>query len=322
MKAIYIQQHGPIESLKVTDVARPALRQGEILIAVEFAGVNPSDLISARGGFPGSLLPRILGRDFSGRVVEGPADLVGATVWGTGGELGITRDGTHAEYLAIPSSAATRLPNGLSAEAAAVAGLPFVTAYSALIKAGQLESGEWVIVSGAAGAVGQAAVQLAKAHGARVIALLRNASEEGMLRTDGVDAVALSDNEDLADVVMKVTSGKGASLALNGVGASIMDSLLASLAVNGRVVIYSSAGGNDFNLSFASLYRRQISLYGVETQLLDSSQCAEILKQLTPLFEGGFLKPAVIAERFPLDCGPDAYKRLASGIPGKAVLMM
>jgi NADPH2:quinone reductase len=319
MTAIYIQQHGPIESLKATEVAKPSLQSDEVLVAVEAAGINPSDLISARGGFTGSVLPRILGRDFAGRVVEGPADLIGAEVWGTGGDLGITRNGTHAEYLVIPRAAATRRPTSLSAEAAAVAGLPYVTAYSALIPAGQVQRGQWVIVSGAAGAVGQAAVQLAKANGARVIALLRDASEEGIAQAGKVDAIALSDSNNLAQVAQDVTGGKGVDLALNGVGAAVMDTLLGSLAVNGRLVIYSSAGGNEFNLNLGSLYRRQISMVGVNTQLLDILQCAAILK---PLFDNGFLKPSAIAERFALESAPDAYQRVASGKPGKVVLVM
>jgi NADPH2:quinone reductase len=322
MKAMYIQQHGPIEDLKITEVAKPALHEDEVLVAVGSAGINPSDLVSARGGFPGSVLPRILGRDFSGRVVEGPEDLIGAEVWGTGGDLGITRDGTHAEYLAIPRSTIARRPTSLSPEGAAVAGLPFVTAYSALISAGRLQRDEWVVVSGAAGAVGQAAVQLTKANGARVIALVRNASEEEVLKAQSVDAIALSDNNNLEEVVMEITKGEGANLALNGVGASIMDSLLGSLAVNGRLVFYSTAGGNDFSVSLGSLYRKQISMIGVYTQLLNSSKCAEILNRLMPLFEDGSLKPPNVAERFSLERAPDAYKRVASGIPGKAVLVM
>jgi NADPH2:quinone reductase len=322
MKAIYIQQHGPIEKLKATEVDKPSLQPDEVLVAVEASGINPSDLVSARGGFTGSVLPRILGRDFAGQVVEGPADLIGAEVWGTGGDLGITRNGAHAEYLAIPRAAAARRPTSLSAEAAAVAGLPFVTAYSALIPAGQLQRGQWVIVTGAAGAVGQAAVQLAKANGARVIALLRDASEQGIAQAGMVDAIALSDNNNLAQVVQDVTGGKGADLALNGVGATVMDTLLGSLAVNGRLVIYSSAGGNEFSLNLGSFYHRQVSMVGVNTQLLDAMQCAAILNQLTPLFEAGSLKPSAIAQRFALQSAPEAYKRVASGKPGKVVLIM
>src|SRR4029077_124566 len=110
MKAIYIQQHGPIEGLRVTDRPEPRVNPGEVLVQVEAAGINPSDIASAEGRFPGAVLPRIIGRDFAGRIVKGPDEFVGAEVWGTGGDLGITRDGTHAEYIAIPEEVVTRRP--------------------------------------------------------------------------------------------------------------------------------------------------------------------------------------------------------------------
>ena len=321
MKAMYIQQYGPIEDLRVSEREKPSLKPGEVLVSVEAAGINPSDLLSARGSFPNAILPRILGRDFAGRVVEGPSDLVGAEVWGTGGDLGITRDGTHAEYLAVSATAVARRPESLATEAAAVAGVPFVTAHAAVITAGQLNKNEWIIVSGAAGAVGQAAIQLAKAAGARVIALIRNQEDK---LPDGceVDVIAESEKGNLEQVVREATNGAGANLALNGVGASIMDPLLQSLSRNGRMVVYSSAGGNEFNLNLGILYRQQISIRGVNTQLYDASHCAQILTGLAPLIKFGALKPSKIAERFSLDEAPQAYRRIASGVSGKLVLIV
>jgi len=196
-----------------------------------------------------------------------------------------------------------------------------VTAHAAVITAGQLNKGEWIIVSGAAGAVGQAAIQLAKAAGARVIALIRNEADKW---SDGceVDAIAESEKGNLEQVVREVTKGAGANLALNGVGASIMESLLQSLSRDGRMVVYSSAGGNEFNLNLGILYRQQILIRGVNTQLYDASQCAQILTNLAPLIESGALKPSKIAERFSLDEAPQAYKRIAAGISGKLVLVV
>src|SRR5580658_6316761 len=85
MKAIYIKQHGAVEDLKVGDVPVPSIRPGEVLVKVAAAGINPSDLASVRGKFADSVLPRIVGRDFAGKIVEGPAELLGTEVWGTGG---------------------------------------------------------------------------------------------------------------------------------------------------------------------------------------------------------------------------------------------
>src|SRR5690606_28708669 len=112
--------------------------------------------------------------DFAGRVVEGPAEWVGADVWGSGGDLGIARDGTHAEQIVLPAEGVARRPANLTAEEAAAAGVPFTTAWHALVAVGKLAEGEWVIVSGAAGAVGSAAIDIALARDARVIALVRD----------------------------------------------------------------------------------------------------------------------------------------------------
>ena len=244
MKAIYIDRHGAIGDVKAIDVPTPSIEDGGVLVKIESSGINPSDIASIEGKFPGSVLPRIVGRDFAGRVVGGPPSSLGTDVWGTGGDLGVSRNGTHADYVALPESAVALRPKNLSVEHAASAGVPFVTAFSALRK-GAVKSGEWVIVSGAAGAVGQAAIQLAHSRGAHVIALVRDEtqSKDPLLR--GVEAIACSDHGDLAVVVRKATGGNGAHVALNGVGGSIFEPLLGALAAGGRQVVYSVAGGRE-----------------------------------------------------------------------------
>src|SRR5277367_5399491 len=116
MKAIYIEHHGAIEDLKVSEVPVPSIGSGDVLVKIEASGINPSDLGSVLGRFPTAMLPRIVGRDFAGKVVEGPGDVIGAEVWGSGGDLGILRDGTHAEYVVLPRQAVARCQKNLSME--------------------------------------------------------------------------------------------------------------------------------------------------------------------------------------------------------------
>jgi NADPH2:quinone reductase len=321
MKAIYIKQHGATEDLKVSDVPVPSIGPGEVLVKVAAAGINPSDLASVRGKFADSVLPRIVGRDFAGKIVEGPAELIGTEVWGTGGDLGVSLNGTNAEYLAIPLEAVARRPKNLSAEEAAAVGVPFVTAFSALISLGQLKEGEWVIVSGAAGSVGQAAIQIAHAKGARIVALIKNATERRISEPGAVQAIAQSDLGNLDSVVREATNGKGASLALNGVGGSIFAHLLQALAVGGRQVVYSAAGGQESALNILSFYKNQFALFGLDTQKFGVTKCAGILNEIAPMFESGAIKPPVIAERYPLSEAAQAYARVASGKVGKVVLI-
>jgi NADPH:quinone reductase len=127
MKALLIDRHGPHTDLQLRDVSAPPRQPGEVRVAVQAAAVNPSDVGSAEGRFAYARLPRILGRDFAGRVVEGPAEWLGAEVWGTGGDLDITRHGTHAEQVVLPVEGVARRPANLSVEEAAAVGVPFTT---------------------------------------------------------------------------------------------------------------------------------------------------------------------------------------------------
>jgi NADPH:quinone reductase-like Zn-dependent oxidoreductase len=324
MKAVYIQKHGPIADLKISEVPVPAPGPADVLVKVAVSGINPSDIASVEGRFPNGVLPRIVGRDFAGTVVQGAKELVGAQVWGSGGDLGITRDGTHAEYIALPAEAVVPRPKNFSleeAEAAAV-GVPFIAAFSALVRLGRVKADEWVIVSGAAGAVGQAALQIARAKGAHVVALVRDASERERLKSTAVEAIAQSDKADLEAVVRQATRGKGADLALNGVGSSIFASLAAALGLGGRHILYSVVGGREVTLDILSFYRSQFSLLGLDTQKLNATDCAGVLKELVPMFESGALKPPVIAQRYPLSDAAAAYNRVAAAKTGKVVLVM
>ena len=322
MKAVYIEKHGNVSELRVSDIPVPAINPGEVLVKVEASGINPSDVASVQGRFPNAILPRVVGRDFAGKVVDGPPNVVGAEVWGTGGDLGITRNGTHADYLVIPLQAVARRPKNLSPEEAAVVGVPFVAAYSALFRLGHLKEGEWVIISGAAGAVGQAAIQLAHTKGARIVALVKDASKSTVSKSRSVQAVAQSDQGNLEAVVREATNGKGADLALNGVGAGVFSALLSALAVNGRQVVYSAAGGREFALDILSFYRQQFALFGLDTQKLDATKCAEILNEIAPLFESGALQPATVGERYKLSEAAQAYQRVVEGQGGKVVLVL
>jgi NADPH:quinone reductase len=322
MRAIQIKEHGPIDGLIVSDVAMPSFGPDDVLIKVEASAINPSDIGSVLGKFPNSVLPRIVGRDFAGEVVDGPHDLIGAKVWGSGGDLGISRDGTHAQFVGLPKSAVSLRPKNLSPEEAAAVGVPFVTAYTALFSLGQLKQGESVIVSGAAGSVGQAATKLANAAGAQIIALVRDSTDNWVSKSEGVRGVAQSDQDDLDKVLRGLTGGKGANLALNGVGSSVFKPLQEALALAGRQVIYSIAGGQEITLDLLYFYKNELSLLGLDTAKFDATETAAILDKIRPFFESGKLAPPTLGERYPLSAGPEAYARAASGKAGKVILTM
>ena len=322
MKALRIDRYATLDELAAGEVSESPPADGEVRIEIEAAGVNPSDVGIALGRFPTVTLPRVLGRDFAGRVVDGPAELVGAAVWGSGGgELGITRDGAHAEYLTLPAGAVARRPAHLSADGAAAMGVPFVTAWSALVDLAAIRSGEWVLVAGATGAVGTAAVQLARALGARVVALVRDGSDTGALEGLGVAAIARLESDDVPEVVRTATGGAMANVALNGVGATAFAPLMASLAHGGRMVVYSIAAGREVALDLFPFYRGAHALLGLDSAKLELADVARILGDLAPLVETGAIEPPRIAERYPLSRAREAYEAVAAGAGGKVVIV-
>src|SRR3954471_11767357 len=113
MRAVVIHKFGEPKDLRVEEVPTPVPGDGEVLVEVRAAAINPSDVKNVSGAMHGTTLPRVPGRDFAGVVVRGPGDTVGREVWGTGGDLGFTRDGSHAQFMVLPLQALTRKPQRL-----------------------------------------------------------------------------------------------------------------------------------------------------------------------------------------------------------------
>src|SRR3977135_1292432 len=189
----------------------------EVLVEVKAAAVNPSDVKAATGLMPYAVFPRTPGRDYAGVVIDGPADFIGREVFGSSGDLGIRRDGSHATHLAVEREAVVEKPKSLSWEEAAGIGVPFVTAMEGFRRAGIPKPGETVLVMGVNGKVGQAAVQIASWHGARLIGVVRkNEPYEGHAnsKVEAIDSPATAS----AARVRELTDGKGADIVFNTVG--------------------------------------------------------------------------------------------------------
>jgi NADPH:quinone reductase len=149
-KAPDIQELAP----ELTEQPQPPGIAGFATVQVMAAAINPSDAKAALGLMPQAVWPRTPGRDFAGVVVEGPAEWLGRQVYGSGGDLGITRDGSHARYLQLPVAALRASPRNISMDEAGAVGVPFVTAYEGFRRAGMPRPGQTVLVLGANGKVG------------------------------------------------------------------------------------------------------------------------------------------------------------------------
>src|SRR5271156_2555145 len=149
MRALRIHRFGDLSNLKLEELPVPGPAPTEVRILVRAASINPSDVRNVEGKMEGTTLPRIPGRDFSGIVVEGPADLLDKEIWGTGGDIGYIRDGSHAEFITIPIAAVAPKPLNLTFEQAACVGVNFITAYQGLVRCAQIQAGETLLVTGA-----------------------------------------------------------------------------------------------------------------------------------------------------------------------------
>ena len=208
MKSLRFTEFGPPSVLRIEEVAIPKPGVGEALVQVKAAAINPSDIGDVAGRFKRTTLPRTPGRDFAGIVVKGKHP-EGAEVWGSSPDLGIVRDGSHAEYVVVPAETLSLKPKSLSMAQAAAIGIPYITAWASVVNAAQIQPGETILIVGAAGAVGQAATQIANWKQARVIG--------ADMRSDpipGTESVINTKTEDLRERVLRTDGGKRSGCCL------------------------------------------------------------------------------------------------------------
>lgn len=313
---------GDAASLKVdlVSVAPPAVGADEALVRVQAAGVNPSDVKAAIGLMPQAVWPRTPGRDYAGVVVQGPPEWIGKAVWGSGGDLGITRDGSHAGWLRLPVAALREKPQPLSFEQAGSVGVPFVTAVEGFRRSGMPQAGQVVVVMGANGKVGQAAVQIAAQAGAIVIAVQRGAGPYAGFAAAPVHVVDAR-SEDVAARIRELSSGRGADIVFNTVGSPYFDAANRAMA-KGATQIFIATVERPVPFDIFAFYRGMHTYVGIDTLALDCVATAERIDSLHAGFEAGTLQPFAVAEAgwHPLAEALGVYREVLAGAPERRVL--
>jgi NADPH:quinone reductase len=310
-----------VASLAPVIERRPLARtENQVLIEVKAAAVNPSDVKAATGLMPYAVFPRTPGRDYAGIVIDGPAGTIGREVFGSSGDLGIRRDGTHATHLAVEADAAVEKPKGISWEEAAGIGVPFVTAIEGFRRAGTPKSGETVLVFGVNGKVGQAAVQIASWNGARVIGAVRKNEGYAGHANSPVEVIDASAT-DVAARVRELTDGKGADIVFNTVGDPYFQAAHKSLAIRGRQILIAAIDPvAQFNI--LEFYRGQHTYVGIDTLGLSSIATGAVLRELGPGFASGHLKPFPIKPNaiYPLEEAKAAFLAVAGSVRDRIIL--
>lgn len=319
MRALRFETFGDPTVLHIEDLPDPKATEQDAVIRVEAASVNPSDVKNVVGLMDWTVLPRTPGRDFAGVVVDGPPEWEGARVWGTGGDVGFNRDGSHAEFITVPVEALARQPEKLTFDEAATVGVNFVTAWYGAVETAQLTAGETIAIFGISGGVGGAVAQIAHALGARVIGVGRRKPEPETPAANAIDEFVTL-GPDVASEVRRLTDGKGVEIVYDAVGGVTTNAALASLAHRGRLVVISATGSPEVTIDIKALYRNETRIFGVDTGKIGVTDSARLLQKMLPHFESGEFRPLPIAARYPLDQSAAAYEAVAGRIAGRVVI--
>jgi NADPH2:quinone reductase len=328
MRAIIVDEFGPPERLRVGEMPLPRPGPGEVLVEVHMAPVNYVDLLVVGGTYQSlPARPFIPGKGPAGVVTSlGPgvtAPRVGERV------LAMAEEGGYAELVALRADQCYRLPPRMSFVEAASLSLVYDTAWFALRERARLTPGETVLVLGASGGVGRAAVQLARAMGARVLAGVLRQEKAAMARAAGADAVIDLSRERLRDTlreqVWAATEGRGADVILDPLGGDAFDAALRALAWCGRLVVIGFAAGRIPTVKTNYLLLKNISASGLQVsdyRKRRPAQMAACYAEIFDLYEKALIRPAP-ATVFPLDQAGEALAAVRDRrLAGRAVLRL
>ena len=309
---------GAADALHAVELPRPVPGEGEILVRVLAAGVNRPDIVQREGNYappPGA--PETLGLEIAGEVVQGagrwkPGDRVCALLGGGG----------YAGYAAVDARHALPVPAGLDPVQAAALPETVFTVYANVFEHGALQPGETLLVHGATSGIGVAAIQMAKAAGARVIATSRGADKARAALELGADIAVDTEADDFGEVAR---AAGGVDVALDMVGAPYLAATLRALNPGGRLVYIAAQGGNDLQVPAFTLMRKQLVLTGslLRPRSADDKArlAAEVERVVWPWVEAGRLRP-VVDRTFPLEEAARAHAHLESGRHTGKVLLI
>ncbi len=305
MKAVVVREFGPPESIRVEDFPAPQPRENEVLIDVHAAGVNFPDVLVMAGRY--QVLPA---RPFvPGKECAGIVAAVGSavTTCKPGDRvLGWMEYGAFAEQAVAPQDNCFLLPEPMSFEEGASFGLVYQTAHFALVERADLRTGEIVLVTGATGGVGFAAVQVAKALGATVVAAVSTPEKAEVAWRNGADHVidvsVPNLRDGLRDQLRQATGGRGADVVIEQVGGEVFDASLRALAWSGRLVVVGFAGGRIPEIKANYLLVKNIAVLGLQiSDYRDQHPQAmrRVMAELFDLYDQGSLSP-LVSQVYPL----------------------
>jgi NADPH:quinone reductase len=322
MKAVVCKAYGPPETLVFEEVESPVAGPGEAVVSVKAASVNFPDVLIIENKYqvkpplpfsPGSELAGVVAAVGDGVTAFRPGDCV----------MAITGYGAFAEAVKTEARRLLAMPPGMDFATAAAFGLTYATSEHALVDRGALKSGETLLVLGAAGGVGLAAIEIGKILGARVIACASTDDKLAVCREHGADETLNYATEDLRERVKALTGGAGADVVYDPVGGNYTELALRSIAWRGRLLVVGFAAGEIPRIPLNLTLLKGCSIVGVfwgDFTRREPQHFAEAMARLGRWYAEGRLKPHISAT-FPLDRAADALALMAARkVTGKVVL--
>jgi NADPH2:quinone reductase len=302
--------------MSLDEVEQPTPGEGQVLVRVRAAALNFPDVLMAMGMYQEKPpLPYTPGVELCGEIVETGQRVIGSPSGGPG---------AFAEYALMDARAAFPAPEALSDEKAASLYLTYQTGWVGLHRRANIQAGDWVLVHAGAGGVGSAAIQLAKAAGARVIATAGGARKVEVCRELGADHAVDYTSEDFVPVVKEVTGGHGADIVYDPVGGDVFDRSRKCIAFEGRLVVVGFTSGRIPEAPANHLLVKNYSVVGLHWGLYrkhDPALFGMVHEQLTRLVDDGHIDP-LVSQALPLSEAPAALTALADrATVGKVVLV-
>ncbi len=315
-RAVQLTEIGPEPSLALIEVPDPSPEPGRTLVTFAAAEVAPIDVQIATGKIPGIPTPPLLpGGTAAGTVLESEVHPAGTRVYVSGGPhgMGTRTPGTFADVVNASDDAVVPLPDGLDPEIAAAGVSSATAARYALVDHANVREGEVVLVLGATGAVGSAAIQLAVALGAQVLAAARR--PDRVQTGPGVHAISF---DGFANAVSEATEGVGVAAIIDTVGGPYMDESIRSGGPRCRHVVLGYTAGTDANFNLPLMSVKEHRLLGMNTNRPTPERRAQLMTEVLDDLATGRVQPR-IGERFPLSAAPEAYR--ADGSAGRILLV-
>jgi NADPH2:quinone reductase len=324
MKAWIIEGFNGIEKAKLIEVADPVPAAGEVVLRVNFAALNPADRYLAQGEYPAKPpMPHILGRDGSGVVAAAGSGVQGHSIGQRRailrGDMGVSRWGTFAELVAVPTESLIEIPEGWTEEQAGSASLVYVTAFQALTQWEDLPSQAVVLVSGASGGVGVASTQLGVAMGHTVIGLSRGSEKHATLKSLGAALTLDPADPQWRKALAEFLGKRKVDLAIDSVGGTLFSQLISTLGDRGRVSVVGRLAGEVPQFNTATLFFRRIRIGGVAVGAYTNPESRQAWNASVELLNKSGARP-LIDRVFPFDQLPAAFDRLAQGPMGKVLV--